>query len=107
MATIHATAGNLYMECFFRQTVTIGVIGATAPQFQVTTGSTLTISGMNPVVLNLPAGFGGTVAGNIVFKNAAHQMTATDTGSLTFANGSVFTAGTGFSGTPFGVTAIA
>ncbi|MEI6436512.1 MAG: endonuclease [Bacteroidota bacterium] len=85
--------------------VTIGVTGAVAPQLEVAGGSTLTISGANPVTINLPAGYSGSVAGTIVFQNAAHLFTATDVGSIVFNAGSLFTAGSGFSGTPFGTTA--
>jgi endonuclease I len=88
------------------RTVTIGVTGALAPQFEVASGSNLTINSTGPVTLSLSAGFTGNISGNIVFQNAAHQLTGTGTGSIVFNSGAVFTAGTGFSGTPFGTTTL-
>ncbi|MCX6269408.1 MAG: endonuclease [Bacteroidetes bacterium] len=88
------------------RTITIGVTGAVAPQLEVAAGSTLTINGTSPVTITLPAGYTGAISGNIIFQNAAHQLTGTNTGSITFNSGSVFTAGTAFSGTPFGTTAL-
>jgi len=87
-------------------TITIGVTGSGAPQFEVTTGSVLTIENLSPVTINLPSGFTGAISGNIIFRNAAHRMTGTGPGSMVFDSGSVFTAGSGFSGAPFGTTAI-
>jgi endonuclease I len=87
-------------------TITIGVTGAVAPQFEVAGGSSLAISGASPVTIALPAGFTGAISGNIVFQNAAHQLTGTNTGAVMFNSGSGFTAGTGFSGAPFGTTAL-
>jgi endonuclease I len=88
------------------RTVTIGVTGAASPQFEITGGSSLTVNGTIPVIFNLPAGFTGSVSGNMTFQNAAHQLTSAGAGSLVFNNGAVFKAGTGFSGTPFGTTTL-
>ena len=88
------------------RSVTIGVTGAAAPQFEVSAGSTLTVNGTSPVTLSMPAGYTGSVSGNILFQNAAHQLTGTGAGSVVFNSGSLFTAGTAFSGTPFGTTAL-
>jgi endonuclease I len=88
------------------RTVTIGVSGATAPQFEVGSGSTLTVSAASPVTLTLPAGFTGAVSGSVVFQNAAHQLTGTSASSITFNSGAVFTAGAGFTAAPFGTTAL-
>jgi endonuclease I len=86
--------------------VTIGVAGAVSPQFEVTAGSALTVSSTGPVLMSLPAGFIATISGNLVFQNAAHQLTGTSAGSIVFNSGSLFTAGTAFSGTPFGTAAL-
>jgi endonuclease I len=83
-----------------------GVTGAAAPQFEVSAGSSLTVNGTGAVSITMAAGYTGSIAGSLVFQNAAHQLTGTGTGSINFGSGSVFTAGTGFSGTPFGTAAL-
>ncbi len=88
------------------RTVTIGVPGAVAPQLEITGGSTLTVNAAGAVNLSLPAGYTGSISGNLTFQNAAHQLIGTDAGSLVFAGGSVFTAGSGMSGAPFATTAL-
>ena len=88
------------------RSITIGTTGATAPQFEVGAGSSLAINATGAISLNIAAGFTGSVTGNISFQNAAHQLTGNGTGSLNFNSGSVFTGGTGFSGAPFGTTAL-
>jgi endonuclease I len=88
------------------RTVTIGVTGAASPQFEITSGSSLTVNGAIPVIFTLPAGFTGSVSGNMTFQNAAHQFTSASASSIVFNSGAVFTAGTGFGGTPFGTTAL-
>jgi endonuclease I len=86
--------------------ITVGVTGATAPQFEITAGSSLTVNSTGAVTLNLPAGYTGTVSGTILFQNSGHLLTASTAGSIIFGSGSVFTAGTGYSGAPFGTSAI-
>ncbi|MCX6303664.1 MAG: endonuclease [Bacteroidetes bacterium] len=85
--------------------VTIGVTGAAPPQLEVASGSTLTVNSTGVLSFNLPSGYSAGISGNILFQNAAHQLTGTGAGSIVFNSGSVFTAGTGFSGAPFGTTA--
>ena len=87
-------------------TAAIGVTGATAPQLEIGAGSTLTITGTGTVTFGLATGYTATISGNLTFQNAAHQLLGTDAGSVTFSSGSLFTAGTGFTGTPFGTTSL-
>jgi hypothetical protein len=88
------------------RSITVGTTGTPAPQFEVAAGSTLSISGANPVSINLPAGYSGSIAGHVVFQQAAHQLTGSNAGAVQFLSGSVFTAGTGFTGTAFGTTSL-
>jgi hypothetical protein len=86
--------------------VSIGVTGAASPQFDLGPGSSLTLQGTGALVLTLPAGYNATISGSILFQNAAHQLTGTSAGSILFNSSGVFTAGTGFSGAPFGTTSL-
>ncbi len=88
------------------RTLNIGYTGTTAPQMEITSGSTLTVSAANAVNINVTTGFIGSISGNIVFQNAAHRLIATDASGITFNSTSTFTAGTGFSGNAFGTTSL-
>ncbi|MCK9203269.1 MAG: T9SS type A sorting domain-containing protein [Bacteroidales bacterium] len=84
------------------RTLNIGYTGASSPQLEVGSGSTLTVSAVNAITVNVLTGFTGNISGNIIYQNAAHRLTAIDASGITFNNGGVFTAGTSFTGSPFG-----
>jgi hypothetical protein len=73
----------------------------------VSAGSQLLLNGTSPLTLNVATGATGTVNGALSFSNAAHRLTAADASAVTFGNGAVFTAGTGFTGSPFGTSGTA
>ena len=83
------------------KSLNIGSAGMAAPAFEIAAGSTLTISAASPVILNILSGYTAGIAGNLNFQQSAHRLTAQDAGAVTFSNGSVFTAGTGFTGNAF------
>ncbi len=86
------------------RTLNIGYAGSTSPQLEVASGSSLTVSAANALTLNVLTGFTGSISGNITFSGTAHRLTAADASGITFNNGSVFTAGTAFSGNAFGTS---
>ncbi|MBL0181997.1 MAG: hypothetical protein IPP96_06745 [Chitinophagaceae bacterium] len=65
-------------------------------------GSSLNISGTNAYAINLPTGATAFFDGDMTLSGGAHKLTAADAGGITFGSGATFTAGTGFSGNPFG-----
>ena len=86
---------------------TLSIAGGTGDDLSVAAGSELNISGAtNELTIGIGTGATGNVSGAITFTDAAHRLTSADAGSLTFNNGSVFAAGTGFSGNAFGTTSL-
>lgn len=86
--------------------IVVGVAGAVSPQFEVEAGSTLSVSGSNPLGITLPTGYNASIAGTLQFLNGAHQLTGAASGSVSFTGSAVFIAGTGFSGSAFGTTSL-
>jgi hypothetical protein len=86
------------------RTLNIGYTGTTSPQFEITSGSSLTVGAANAITLNVTTGFTGSISGSITFQNAAHRLTAADASGVTLNSGATFTAGAGFSGNAFGTT---
>ncbi|MFZ4740666.1 MAG: T9SS type A sorting domain-containing protein [Bacteroidales bacterium] len=78
--------------------------GMLPPHFKIDSLSSLTINSTNVVSLSLSTGVKGSISGNLTFQNAAHKLIAYDTNAVVFNNASIFTAGNGFSGNPFGTT---
>ncbi|MBL0359335.1 MAG: hypothetical protein IPP72_21835 [Chitinophagaceae bacterium] len=89
-------------------TISLLFPGTATPQFNIASGSSMTISGANAVNFNLPANATGTVAGTLRLQQSTHTVTVTTAGALVFPAGGYFAAGivpaTGFSGNPFGTT---
>ncbi|PWU03948.1 MAG: hypothetical protein C5B52_02395, partial [Bacteroidetes bacterium] len=86
--------------------VKIGDASVPAPNFLVESGSTLNISGTNDISISILSGYGGTVNGKIQVAGGAHHLLSADASSLIFQNGSTFSTGSGFTGNPFGTTAL-
>lgn len=72
--------------------------------FSVDAGSQLIVNGATALKISIASGCIGSVSGSVIFEGGAHQLISNDAGSLTFKNGSVFTAGTSFSGNAFGIS---
>lgn len=82
-----------------------------SPQFQVNTGSTLTLEGTTAVNINIPGSSLGQVNGSLNIQKAGHTLTASASlpPGLEFTNGSYFSYGsltnTGYPGIhPFGAS---
>jgi hypothetical protein len=97
-------AAPVFTATLASHTLTIGNEAAEGPALDIAAGCTLTLSASQPITLIIPENNTAVIHGNVVFRNAAHRMLASGTGSLHFGSGSVFTAGSGFSGNPFGTS---
>jgi autotransporter-associated beta strand protein len=89
--------------------VTLTIAGGSGDDLTVGAGSHLNLGGSSAIVIALPTGVIGIISGLMIFSGSslvAHRLTGTDNGSIIFANGSIFTAGTNLSGSPFGTTAL-
>jgi hypothetical protein len=86
--------------------VTVTLQGASGADLSVQSGSTLQLSGANPVRLALGAGTTGDISGVTDLLGGAHRITATDPGSLIFNSGATCVAGAGFNGNAFGTTSL-
>ncbi len=93
-ANLSATAG-----------VTLTISGA-SPALDLQTGSTVTLAGAstNPITLSMGASSNAVITGSLVFTNAAHVLTSGTANSINFNAPGSFTAGTAFSGSPFGTS---
>lgn len=83
-------------------TLTIG--GATGTFLNVGLGSELNSTGANVLTILLASGATGSITGNMNFSGAAHRFNATDANAVNFHSPSVFTQGTGCSGSVFTAT---
>ena len=70
------------------RTLNIGALGATAPQFDLQSGSSLTVSATFALTVLVPAGNTASISGNIIFQGAAHKLNGADAASITFNSGS-------------------
>lgn len=77
------------------RTLNIGGTGTVAPQFEIQSGSTLSVSAVNALTLFVSTGYTANISGNITFTGAAHKLNGADASSITFNNGSVLTQGVG------------
>lgn len=86
--------------------VNVGFSGAPNPVVQINTGKYLSLSSSasNTISLVVKNGFSATVFGTISFSNAAHRLIAENSNAISFENGSLFIANTGFGGNPFGTS---
>lgn len=88
-------------------TTTLTIGNSTGTDLFVEAGSSLNISTANGYTINLVTGAVAVIDGTMTFTAGAHKLTAADANGITFSNGSVFTAGTGMTGNPFGTTGTA
>ena len=87
--------------------VSLSISGATGIDFIMEAGSAFNLNAANAITVNLLSGATAVFNGNITFSATvatAHRLTAVDAGGITFNSGTSFTAGTFFSGNPFGTT---
>ncbi|MBN8569446.1 MAG: T9SS type A sorting domain-containing protein [Ignavibacteria bacterium] len=90
--------------------VTLTITGGSAPNFEVETGSALTVSASaagNAVVINLATGTTGTISGSFTMTSnsgsPAHRFQALDASSVVVGSGGSITFGPLVSGNPFGI----
>lgn|GEM_PF-2901146 len=62
----------------------------------------LTVAGTNGLTVSVATGSASTIGGQIILQGGAHALTGANSGQIVFANGSLFTTSTGFTGHPFG-----
>lgn len=86
--------------------ITLGFDNILSPNLIISTGSNLTLNSSTPIKINLPTGFTALIEGNLEFKAGAHTLTGTDINSIIFEGTSIFETGLGFSGNPFGNSAL-
>jgi uncharacterized repeat protein (TIGR01451 family) len=79
--------------------------GGAGDDLAVAPGSQLNVNTANALNITVGAGATGNIGGAMTYSAGAHLLRALSAPGITFQNGSTFTAGTGFSGNPFGTTA--
>jgi hypothetical protein len=85
--------------------ITLTIAGEDGTDLNVASGSSLNvIQPTNAITIALQTGATGAFGGAISYRSAAHKLTAADASGIIFQSGSLFTAGTGFSGNAFGTT---
>ncbi len=94
--------GTVTLQAIGAATLNIG--GGTAPQLNLSAGTSLIIDGAtaNAISINVLTGNTGNISGAVTLQGGAHKLTAADANGITFNSGAIFTAGTAFSGNPFG-----
>lgn len=102
---------NTTLKCYdtFTGASTISISGGTAPNLQVTAGSSLTFAATaatNTILMNLAAGTTGVIGGTFTFTSTitatGHRLQAVDASAITFQNGSIFNYGPFAGGNAFG-----
>ena len=85
------------------------ILGVTGTDLDIPAGCALNMNAANAITISLATTATASISGNMTFSSTAatgHRLTGADPGAITFNNGSVFTAGTFFSGNPFGTTSL-
>jgi Calx-beta domain-containing protein len=104
VAQVIFVAGGVYQFSTASSLVTLNIAGDAGLDFDVPSGTVLTVTGTNVVQISLAPGATGRIAGEFHVDGAAHRLLAWDAGALVIADGGkVITQGT-FSGNLFGVT---
>ena len=84
-------------------TLTLG--GALGTDLDIPAGCALNFNAVNALTMTLSTSATAEIFGNMRFSSTsstAHRLTSADPGAIVFRQGSVFNAGTFFSGNPFG-----
>ncbi|MCX6303680.1 MAG: T9SS type A sorting domain-containing protein [Bacteroidetes bacterium] len=80
----------------------LNVAGDAGEDLAVSWGCQLNISGSGAISISLAAGAAGVVSGSMTFSGGGHRLLAASAGGVDFTSGSIFKAGSGFTGNPFG-----
>jgi hypothetical protein len=78
------------------------IYGVTGTDLDIPPGNALNLNAANAITIAMSTGATAVIGGNMTFTTGAHRLTGADASSITFTNGSVFTAGTNFTGNAFG-----
>ncbi len=81
---------------------TLTMSGRTGTDLSVPSGSVLTLSTANALILNIASGSTADVSGHIIFQDAAHRLLGNAASGILFHSGADFTTTTGFTGNAFG-----
>lgn len=84
---------------------TLTLAGAMGADLDIPAGCALNFNAVNALTMTLATTATADIHGNMRFSSTsstAHRLTAADPGAIIFREGSVFNAGTFFSGNPFG-----
>ena len=82
--------------------ITLTINGDEGDDLSVASGCELNISGSNALTISLQTSATGNIAGSMTFSGGGHKLTASAASAIIFSG--TFTAGSGFSGNPFGTT---
>lgn len=97
------TTVNITTSSLTNGAATLTVGNGTNEDFGIEAGSSLTVSSIgNTFSLVVPSGSTASISGNLNFSGKNHLLTAVNSNSFQFKNGSIFTGGIGLSGNPFG-----
>jgi len=81
----------------------LNISGGTGVDLDVGAGSELNISGTPILAIQLGAEATGSISGSMSFTDAGHRLLALAPNAVVFTSGASFTAGSGFTGSAFGV----
>ncbi|MFZ4522104.1 MAG: hypothetical protein ACOYNC_10375 [Bacteroidales bacterium] len=81
---------------------TLAIAGDSGDDLNVSSGCQLNISGSGAITVSLASGTTGILSGAMTLTGGGHRLLAASANAIIFAPGSVFKAGAGFTGNPFG-----
>ncbi len=84
----------------------IHIAGNSGEDLLVVQGSQLNISGAGAVSISLEAGATGLISGGMTFTGGGHRLLSASAGGVVFTSGSIFRAGSGFTGNAFGTASL-
>ncbi|MDP1622688.1 MAG: hypothetical protein Q8M08_10170 [Bacteroidales bacterium] len=100
------TIGQLHVSANTAVTLqglgTLNVAGDTGEDLAVAWVCQLNLSGSGTISISLAAGASGIINGSMTFSGGGHRLLGASANGIVFASGSMFKAGSGFSGNPFG-----
>ncbi len=102
-------ANNTAINLQSAATAVLSISGVAGTDLDIPAGCSLNLNAANAITIAIATAATGSISGNMTFSSTvatAHRLTAADPGAIIFNSGSVFTAGTFFSGNPFGTTSL-
>ncbi|MCX6305858.1 MAG: T9SS type A sorting domain-containing protein [Bacteroidetes bacterium] len=85
------------------------ITGSAGTDLEIPAGCSLNLNAANAISIIVATTATGSISGNMKFSataTTAHRLTGADPGSIVFNAGSTFTAGSFFSGNPFGTSSL-